>query len=67
MSIMIDDILMLPKTDFNDALTIGEEREYFGLIDKRDEYKQVSRDVLIKVVAIHGDNYEVKVIDILTP
>ncbi|WP_172116565.1 hypothetical protein [Halomonas hibernica] len=67
MSIMIDDILMLPKTDFNDALTVGEEREHFGLIDKRDEYKQVSRDVLIKVVAIHDDNYEVKVIDILTP
>ncbi|MGP8288927.1 hypothetical protein ACT3OH_01485 [Vreelandella zhanjiangensis] len=66
MSIMIDDILMLPKEDFDKQLSVGEECEHYGTKDKRDEYNPVSRDVIVKVIAVHDDNYEVKVIDILT-
>ena len=66
MSIMIDDILMLPKTDFDRELSVGDECENYGLKDTRDEYNQVSRDVTLKVIAVHDDDYEVKVIDILT-
>ena len=66
MSIMIDDILMLPKTDFDKELSVGDECKNYGLKDKRDEYNQVSRDVTLKVIAVHDDDYEVKVIDILT-
>lgn len=66
MSIMIDDILMLPKTDFDKELSVGDECGHYGLKDKRDEYNQVSRDVIVKVIAVHDEDYEVKIIDILT-
>lgn len=66
MSIMIDDVLLLPKTDFNHELSVGDEYERYGLKDTRDEHNPVSRDVIVKVIAVHDDNYEVKIIDIVT-
>ncbi|RUR38394.1 hypothetical protein [Vreelandella populi] len=66
MSIMIDDILTLPKTDIEEDLSVGDKREYYGLMDTRDEQHPVSRDVVFKVVSVNDDHYEIKILDIIT-
>lgn len=67
MSIMIDDVLMLPKADIEENLSVGDKREYYGLMDTRDEHHPVSRDVIFKVVSVRDDQYEIKILDIIEP
>ncbi|PRY65677.1 hypothetical protein B0H98_102205 [Vreelandella songnenensis] len=67
MSIMIDDVLILPKAEVKETLSVGDEKEHYGLQDNRNEHNRITRDVIFKVVAVNEDHYEVKILDILTP
>ncbi|RUR32647.1 hypothetical protein [Vreelandella nanhaiensis] len=66
MSIMIDDVLVIPKTDIDEDLSVDDKREYYGLVDNRDEHHPIPRDVIFKVVSVNDDHYEIKILDIMT-